>query len=77
MSRTDRHRPHWVQANDPFEQRKYWWPDGKFSRWILLYRDCCCDTYWCCGTMPNRHERRRSRHQAQRACREAVKDNLN
>jgi len=75
MSRTDRHRPWQVQMNDPYEQRKMWWPDGRWSNWKALYRDCNCRSYYCCATLPNRHERRRDRHRAQRACREALKGN--
>jgi hypothetical protein len=76
MSRTDRHRPYHVQAEDPYEQDKYWFPDGEFSRWVVLYRTCCCRQYWCCSTEPNRHHRRSLRHQDQQRARAAVKGEL-
>lgn len=76
MSRTDRHRPWQVQVDDPYELRFVWWDQGTPKhgwRKVFLFRDCNCRTYWCCATKPNRHERRASRHDAQRRCRAAVK----
>lgn len=76
MSRTDRHRPYQVQMNDPYEQRKYWFPDGQFSRWEATYRVCNCRTYYCCATEPNKARRRAVRHQDTVRARQALKGDL-
>lgn len=70
MSRTDKTRPWLVQQADPFERRWYRTDTQQLYPW---YRCCSCRTWWCCSTEPNRHARRRSRHQARRECREALK----
>lgn len=75
MSRTDRHRPYRVQMDDPYEQRYYWFDQGMKWGWskVFLFRDCNCRTWWCCMTQPNRQDRRRDRHVAQRRSRAALK----
>lgn len=76
MSRTDRHRPHWVQTDDPFEQRKYWFSDGVFSRWVLTYRSCNCRQAGCSGRVWRQAENRKRRHEERRGQRLAVKGEL-
>jgi hypothetical protein len=71
MSRTDKTRPWNVQKADPHEKRWYRVCDRQGVTWYPWYRTCHCRSYYCCSTEPNRHERRRDRHQAQRMTREA------
>lgn len=76
MSRTDKTRPWRVQESDPFERRWYRYGNWKgVATWWPYYRCCSCRTYYCCATEPNRHERRRTRHDGQRRLREALKGN--
>lgn len=76
MSRTDRHRPYHVQADDPYEQRKYWFPDRQFSRWVFTFRECNCRQWYCCATEPNKAARRSLRHQDTMRARAALKGDL-
>jgi hypothetical protein len=72
MSRTDRHRPAWVQAADPYEKRK----SKEVDEWdypVFYFRNCNCRTWYCCLSSWTRRERRQARHEAQRLCRKAVK----
>lgn len=73
MSRTDVHRPYHVQVNDPYNRHRV----RRFQAWpmqepvlILTYQVCGC---WMCGG-DKKGDRRRSRHQAQRACRNELKE---
>lgn len=72
MSRTDVHRPWHVQVADPYNRhrlrRHAYWP-ALGMEWVPLYSICSC---WMCHGW--RGDQRRDRHQAQRLCREAIKD---
>lgn len=68
MSRTDRHRPYWVQVADPFEQGFYWFDQRK----VFTFRDCNCTMYGCCGSW-RKPENRKRRHVDQRLGRLALK----
>lgn len=73
MSRTDRHRPHWVQQADPLEQNWYWFHQGLTWGWhqVLLHRTC--GDRWCGPYYYRKAENRQDRHEAQRQARDAVK----
>lgn len=74
MSRTDAHRPYEVQVNDPYNRhrvRRFQMGPMKEPSLVLLYNACGC--WYCKGGYSYREVRRRSRHQAQRACREELK----
>lgn len=73
MSRTDRHRPHWVQQADPLEQNFYWHDQGQRWGWmqVMIHRTCGCNL---CGMgMWRKQDIRKRRHEDQRKAREALK----
>lgn len=73
MSRTDRHRPHQVQVDDPYEQRWYWFDQGLNWGWAKTpyYRTCNCR--WCGMHFWRIQENRQRRHDERRRARLAVK----
>lgn len=75
MSRTDAHRPYWVQATDPTEQRWYWHWEGSNYGWrkAPLYRTCGCKMFGCGTSHTDRIENRRNRHDARSSLREVLK----
>lgn len=75
MSRTDVHRPVWVQEKDFYARHRFRrsqvWP-MKEPALVPIHNICGC--WWCRGGHCYREVRRRSRHQAQRLCRELIKN---
>lgn len=73
MSRTDRHRPHWVQQADPLERNWYWFHQGLNWGWskTLLHRTC--GDRWCGMHYYRIEENRQRRHGDTRRARDAVK----
>ncbi len=75
MSRTDVHRPPWVQEKDPYSRhlfrRSQRWPMKEPVLIPLINVGGC---WYCKGGYDYHEVRRRSRHQAQRACRNELKE---
>lgn len=73
MSRTDRHRPRWVQVADPYERHRWHRiDDGHETTLWPIYRfgcrsNCICSGYW------TALDRRHVRHDGQHRLREALK----
>jgi hypothetical protein len=67
VSRTDVHRPWWVQSKDPYNRHlvgQYGEVDGE--PWILPYTNMTCGCRGCTGKDWRRQERRKSRQQAKK-----------
>lgn len=69
MSRTDVHRPAWVQQTDPHERHRW----RRHQTWateppelVPLYQTDNCRTCYICDPHRRRETRRRERHQARR-----------
>lgn len=73
MSRTDRHRPHQVQLDDPLEQNWYWFDQGLNWGWRKIPIHRTCGDYWCGMHYHRIEENRKRRHDEQRRVRDAVK----